>query len=498
MLARLPSRPLDLTLLLATALGLAFRLRHFLTRRALWLDEAMLALNILHRSFGGLTQQPMEYGQSAPIGYVFAVKLSTLLFGDSEYAFRLFSLLVGCLALLLMAYFARRYLGGSGAAIAVALFAVGPYMVYYSAENKQYIDDVLATLILFSLLGRHIEGRIGRWDFLLLGGVGAILVWFSHPAAFVAAAVGATLFLHYLLRRERREILHVSLALLAWVVSLAATYLVHLRYLAGSELLQEFWEEAFVPSPFWANLPWFWRTWVAFFENPLGLGGIPWIALALCLLGLVSWWRSAWQFGAATALTLALALTANILHKYPLLGRMVLFAAPPAFLLLGIGVERLSAWIRSPRLSRSLSLALAAYLLFFPFTNSLEEFIHPTYYEHIRPAMAYLRRHVKEGDVIYIYHYAGPAFRFYAPKYGLEDSHYVIGEDHWGDLNGYRQEINALRGTKRLWVLFTHVREREGINEKEVILGYLNDAGERKREFRSPGTSVYLYLYDLR
>ena len=63
----------------------------------------MLALNILNRSFGGLFQQPMEYGQSSPIGYVISVKAITLLLGDSEYALRLYSLIAGCFALMLMA-----------------------------------------------------------------------------------------------------------------------------------------------------------------------------------------------------------------------------------------------------------------------------------------------------------------------------------------------------------------------------------------------------------
>jgi hypothetical protein len=46
--------------------------------------------------------------------------------------------------------------------------------------------------------------------------------------------------------------------------------------------------------------------------------------------------------------------------------------------------------------------------------------------------------------------------------------------------------------------LFSHVYEREEFNERDYVLNYLNENGEKKREFRVPGTSVFLYLYDLR
>ncbi|HET9914043.1 MAG TPA: hypothetical protein VFQ13_19270, partial [Anaerolineales bacterium] len=83
----------SLTIVALTLFGILLRVRQFLTGRSLWVDEAMLALNIVHRNFGGLLQQPMEYGQSSPIGYVFSVKIFNLLLGDSEYALRFFSLL---------------------------------------------------------------------------------------------------------------------------------------------------------------------------------------------------------------------------------------------------------------------------------------------------------------------------------------------------------------------------------------------------------------------
>jgi hypothetical protein len=46
-------------------LGLALRLRPYLANRSLWMDESFLALNIMERSFGQLTQ-PLDHLQGVP------------------------------------------------------------------------------------------------------------------------------------------------------------------------------------------------------------------------------------------------------------------------------------------------------------------------------------------------------------------------------------------------------------------------------------------------
>jgi hypothetical protein len=41
------------------------------------------------------------------------------------------------------------------------------------------------------------------------------------------------------------------------------------------------------------------------------------------------------------------------------------------------------------------------------------------------------------------------------------------------------------------------VYEKGDFNEKDFVLRYLDQIGEKRREFRLPGTSVFLYLYDM-
>jgi hypothetical protein len=53
------------------------------------------------------------------------------------------------------------------------------------------------------------------------------------------------------------------------------------------------------------------------------------------------------------------------------------------------------------------------------------------------------------------------------------------------------------RGRTRLWLLPSHIYEKGDFEEKDLILNYLNQIGEKKRGFSVPGTSAFLYLYDL-
>ncbi|GAB4434809.1 MAG: hypothetical protein Kow002_21580 [Anaerolineales bacterium] len=251
----LSDRSFNIIMLVLIGLGAILRLREFVNGRSLWLDEAMLAINILERSFLGLTQQPMEYGQSAPIGFVIVVKFFSLFLGDSEYALRLYSLLVGLAASLLMVWLANKLLGRVGALLAVTFFSFSPFLIYYSAELKQYMGDVAGGLVLLFLFIRHIEKPVVavNWkDHLLLGLSGAVLLWFSHPVLFVAAGIGTLLFVHALMTQDKRLITQTIGLLALWGISFGTLYLINLRHLTSSDLLLDFWADGFMPLPPWS------------------------------------------------------------------------------------------------------------------------------------------------------------------------------------------------------------------------------------------------------
>ena len=82
---------------LLIAIGIALRLRQYLANRSFWADEASLALNIVGRSFSGLTL-PLDYEQGTPILFLLIEKLSIVVQGTNDFILRLFPLLAGLLS----------------------------------------------------------------------------------------------------------------------------------------------------------------------------------------------------------------------------------------------------------------------------------------------------------------------------------------------------------------------------------------------------------------
>lgn len=131
-------------------LGVVLRLVQYLSNPTLPSDEAALVLNIADRSFSGLLA-PLDFNMVAPAGFLFAVKVLVLTFGDSEYALRLFPFLCGLLSLLLFRAMVSRWVRPKAATIALGLFAISPCLIRYASEVKQYPCDVTVALGLYLL-----------------------------------------------------------------------------------------------------------------------------------------------------------------------------------------------------------------------------------------------------------------------------------------------------------------------------------------------------------
>src|SRR5688572_28999727 len=91
--------------------GFLLRLRQYLMGRSLWLDEAMLALNIVNRNLGDLFK-PLDYDQGASIGFMLVEKTFGLIFGRNEFSLRLFPFLVGLVSLWLFYLLLKKFTRG--------------------------------------------------------------------------------------------------------------------------------------------------------------------------------------------------------------------------------------------------------------------------------------------------------------------------------------------------------------------------------------------------
>ena len=243
-------------LLILTGAGL--RLRQYLTGRSLWADEAMLALNLVDRSFAGMFQ-PLAYDQGAPIGFLLVEKLFNTVLGKHEFALRLFPLLVGLISLWLFYLLLTRVTQGAGLLVSLALFALNPRLIYYSSEVKQYILDVAVTILLLLIAAPVFHTSHQRKGYFWLTLAGMIALWFSHPALFVLAGIGLALVIVTLRRRDYSNLKFVIGIGVVWVLEIAFLYLLILKDLSQNAYMREYWQGAFLPVPPWSDPGWFSR-----------------------------------------------------------------------------------------------------------------------------------------------------------------------------------------------------------------------------------------------
>jgi hypothetical protein len=483
-------------MVLLVCIGIGIRLRAYLFNRSLWLDESLLALNIVNRSFSALLLEPLGLGQAAPPGFLVAQRLAVQAFGSNEYALRLVPLLSGVLSLLLFAYLAKRWLSPTGALVAVGLFALSDLLIYYSTEAKQYSSDVAVGLLLCCFAVCCESRPVSSINSVALAVGGAIAIWFSHPAVFVLAGVALYLAVPYFVHKEWGKLGRLFVVCLVWAASLAACYFVSLRQLAASQFLLDYWEGSFWPLPPRSvpELQWpidaSWRM-LSNLVHPQSAG----LLAFLCILGCGAIFLRQKLALFILLSPLVLALFASALHKYPFDTRLMLFAAPAVLWLVGEGTGWLTDHISYHK--TFMAGVIFSLLFFAPLLEGGIRLIKPRTHEEIKPVLAYVQEHWQAGDSLYLYYEAGAAFKFYAERYGFRDKNYVYGIRSKDDWSKYPHDLAKLRGRGRVWILFSHVVvQHKGMDEEEFFLDYLDTIGVRLDAFKAPLVSVY--LYDLR
>ena len=471
------------------AAGALLRVAQYLSNRSLWLDEAYLVSTILKRSFAGLLAPP-DYGQIVPIGFLALERAAVAIFGPSEYALRLVPLLAGIGSLYFFARVARRVLPEPAVPIAAALISFSGPLIGFSSELKQYSTDVLAALLLLDRALDALERPQRRGAFAGLAVAGAVLLWFSLPAVFTLAGIGATLAGDALRSGERARLRAVAAAGLLWIASFAALWLAFLRHIGRAPDVLAFWADAFLPFPprSFVDVYWLPKNFGALFGDPAGFV-FRGLGILAFLVGGVVLLRESRERLALLLAPMLFALAASALRWYPFSGRTLLFLAPALYLLVALGIEE----IREETSTRAPAVwaILLALLLFHPVLWSVRALFHPREKEEMKPALAYVRSHAAPGDRLYVYSAALPAFGYYEPRSGFPVDRTIPGA--WvGETAGAKRDVERIRGG-RVWVLFTHPIRPDGADDEARFLGLLDAAGRRLDAFFATGASVYLY-----
>jgi 4-amino-4-deoxy-L-arabinose transferase-like glycosyltransferase len=337
-------------------LGVAVRLIRYLLNFPLWPDEAYLAHNYLDRGYLQLLQ-PLDYGQVAPLLYLWLQKTVVAVCGFSESSLRLTAVLGSIASLFLFRHLAGRLLDGVARLMAIGTFAVAYPLIRYAAEAKPYGTDMLVTLLLLVLL---VEWRLDRAKTRWLWGLAAampIAVLLSYPALFVVPAIGLAMMIELFRSGTLRQ-------WLAWLgLALASAGGVALLYFASAHAqmdaagphMRTGWENAFPPLHSAKQMALFLlesNTSEAFSYPAGGSRGASSLTTICCLAALVLLLRGR-RFWLATlfAVPLILNFTAAALHAYPYGGhsRVMLYMAPIVCLVTGLGAAGILSLLQNRR-----------------------------------------------------------------------------------------------------------------------------------------------------
>jgi uncharacterized membrane protein len=500
----------SLAVLLLAAAGVILRLWQYLSNTSLWLDEAAVARNIVDRSPQHLFQ-PLDYAQVAPPGFLLAEKAMVALFGNSEWALRLFPLLCGVVAIATFWRIATWTLTGWGVPYAVGLFALATPLVYFSSHVKQYSSDVLATLVLLGAVTWLRRDPQDRRRAIIVAIAGALTVWFSQPALLVLAGCGLALAVSSLMDRRRANLPGVLVVGLVWGLSAAAAATLALQNVSTADraYLDWYWKGGFMPFPprsasdaiwLWERLSWIFGRFVTGLRRTNGGLGYPWshLFVILTIVGAVALWKRRRDAALIVVMPLALTIVASALHLYPFTGRVLSFLLPVLLLLTAAGTDyALTHWQRRLQFAWPVLLALAVGSPLFATLAALP----PERSEHLRPVMAAVAERRQAEDDIYVYYGAGQAFMYYAPRFGLDGARFVLGRCSVTDPRVYLRDLDRLRGKSRVWIVATHARL--GATELLLMLRYLDTIGKRVESIEIPATlnlpsiAAYGFLYDL-
>lgn len=199
----------------------------------------------------------------------------------------------------------------------------------------------------------------------------------------------------------------------------------------------------------------------------------------------------------ALALLFLLTYIASGLHAYPLVERLLLFLAPFVFLLVAHGADivlSLSKRFGQAALLTATTLVLTI-LLYHPIVNATTNLFHPPAIEEIKPVLTFYKANRRGQNILYVSSGAQSAFRYYAPKFGLDNDTVVYGGYVRGHANEIIREITLMKKSSRIWVLFSHMNSASGMDIK-IIIDSLTQTKKLILSRQSVGSAVY--LFDLR
>lgn len=461
--------------------GMLVRIWQYACNRSLWIDEAMLARNILSRDYFGLLQ-PLDYNQGAPVLFLWLTKFTTVFLGTGEFGLRLIPLLASLVSIILFYLIAKSYLDARHTAFSVFIFAFSQRLVYYAQEFKQYSTDVTTILLLVYIFLKITEkNEITKYKFYTIAILGTVSTYFSHSSIFTIAAIGSLLFLMMFDGKNvfsRRQIL---ILLFSWCTAFLINYVIFLNDLQQNDFLESYWASAFLPVPVSADAA---TIWTNIISNFLGFAGYSSIfqivAILLCGTALISGVLKKSPIALLIGMMIFFTFLASMIGAYPFKKRLVLFLIPFLILLIAKGSE---IFVKEKKF-------WPVFLTFFFITAPTFIIIHksiiPIKKEEIRDTLNYLKENIESNDSVYVYYGASHAVKYYIRDEKDKLEKWTFGIKHQDNPDKYIYDINTSKINNRVWLIFSHTHK----DEEKYILSHFD--GKIVDKYNTRGSRLYL------
>jgi 4-amino-4-deoxy-L-arabinose transferase-like glycosyltransferase len=163
----------------------AFTRFYKLGEYSFWFDEILTAIDV-NENYGNFFVNPLErkeyplWSWDHPPLYFILAKISVRLFGESEFSYRLPSALFGIFTIIIMYFFAKRYIGKNIAIIACLLMCLSPFVIRYTQEARPYGQLLFYISSSFMFLANALSGR--KYEYFWWAGwiLSTLFGFYSH------------------------------------------------------------------------------------------------------------------------------------------------------------------------------------------------------------------------------------------------------------------------------------------------------------------------------
>ena len=468
----------------------------YLYCRSLWLDEAMLSLNIINRTYSELAS-PLSHNQIAPILFLWIEKTFAWFFDYSEYGLRLFPLFCYWLNIILFYRLLKKIFTSNIILISLfSLFCFNYWLLLYGTNVKQYITDVSVMIIAITFIINY--ERLDKKNALFLAIFGVLCIFLSS----ITPILLVTITLIYLIGTEakiRNNAEHLLLPIVFWSIAFIFYYIQFVHANPVKTYMVNYWTSAnsFLPSPL--NIPLFTDFLIHKSKIILvSLYGYRYFGLFLPIILFAGLWELKktknykMLFLFVAPLTIHLILSALKLYPFDL--RMLLYTVPVLLLVTGHGLV-LTKNVISKKISfgNKKSILLFIPITFFTFLLIIGI---PLKDEEIKGNLSYLEENIRDGDNLFITPYAVPAYKYYQKIDYFNINNNVVLEP-FASFEEKQTFLNKIQNTSgNVWLLFIGGESSYGGYQTDILDNLRKDNHHILKHNSEHKSDIYMFNFD--